>query len=102
MTNSLFTPECVHRPWLEEAKSQNGVHSPEYEISWCLRRLQANHLLPQRFQRTAIDVDRTPGPGPICTLCLRSLAHTVSQEVLAGGRAWLSWVLGTVCEERDP
>lgn len=75
------------------------VLSPEYEVSWCLWRLQANHLFPQCFQGTAIDVDRTPGPGPISTLCLGSLAPTVSWEVSAGGWAWLSRILGTVASK---
>lgn len=57
-------------------------------------------MFPQCFQGTAIDVDRTPGPGPISTLCLGSLASTVSCQVSAGGCACLSWSLGTVCEER--
>lgn len=55
------------------ATAGTGHHrgrSPEDEVSGRLRGLHANQLLPQRFQSTAVDVDRTPGPGPIGGLCL--------------------------------
>lgn len=75
--------------------------SPEDEVSGCLRGLHAKHLLPQCFQGTAVDVDRTPGSGCICTLRLWSLTPTVSLEVLTEGWAQLSWILGTIASWGD-